>query len=134
MSARDQLLFDLFTTALEGGIGYWSTCEKYHHSIQEPFSSITGPTPETRTVDDLHGFYAEIIETGDGDDYVPHRIDHTVLNRGYGLACEVVRDVIRWSSGEKPPLVITDDTDWDFDASDADVIVQLGLFGEVVYG
>ena len=27
---RKQFLFDVFVTALEGGIGYWSVAEEYH--------------------------------------------------------------------------------------------------------
>ena len=129
-SERDKLLHYLFTTALEGGIVYWSQCSRYHWMIGPPAHDVERPSEE-----DWRGFYAEIVEVGDGDDEEPHRIDRSVVSRGLRLAAmEPWRNKIRWSSGEKPPLVVTDDTDWDFDAGDADMIVQLGLFGEVVYG
>lgn len=114
-TGRDQLYLDLFTTALEGGIGYWSVCSAYHWSNQG--------------TDDFKGFYAVVK-----DDEAERMIDRAVIAKGYRLAVSADwRDRLRWSS-EKPPLVVTEDTDWDYDAGDADIIVQLGLFGKVVYG
>ncbi len=115
MSAYDNLLHALFTTALEGGIGYWSECEKYH------WSTDGGDT------EDLRGFYAIIVEAGDGDGDVKRLINRQVMAHGYKLATGEWRDRVQWSSGENPPRVVTDETDWDFDAGDADIIVQLGL-------
>lgn len=127
-TAYDQLMLDLFTTALEGGIGYWSECSAYHWMIGPPSDDVTRPS-----VSDFNDFYADIIEyEPDGDGR--HRIDRRTMRRGYDLARGDWRDKIRWSSGEPPPWVVHDDTDWDFDAGDADCIVQLGLFGQVVYG
>jgi hypothetical protein len=119
-SALDQLLLDLFNTALEGGINYWSVCNVYHWCVDG--------NPE---VEDVRGFYAEIIEDEDG---TAHRIDREVMAKGYRLATTDWKHRISWSSGEDPKLVVGPETDWDFDADDADAIVQLGLFGEVVYG
>lgn len=125
-SALDQLLLDLFTTALEGGINYWSHCSSYHWSHSGDDLTLG------HGLEDYKGFYAIIIE--DEDD-TEHRIDRSIVARGYRLATDTpMRSSIAWSSGEKPPLVVGPDTDWDFDADDADCIVQLGLFGEVVYG
>jgi hypothetical protein len=117
-SVRDRLFLYLFTTALEGGIGYWSAASSYHW--QNPDGS-----------DDVLGFYAD-IESND-DDFEPVRINRGVIQRGYNLAATEWGTKLCWST-EPPPLVITADTDWDFDAGDADMIVQLGLFGDVVYG
>jgi hypothetical protein len=110
--------FDIFVTALEGGIGYWSEAESYHIWL-----------PDTDE-EDTTGFYADIIDV---EDDVKYHIDIKVLRKGYGLAASTFRNKIAWST-TPPPLVWTKDTDWDFDAGDADCIVQLGLFGEVVYG
>lgn len=118
-----QWLHMIFTTALEGGINYWSECERYHWSVNDD-----GQT------DDLDGFFADIIEIGDGDLRYPLRIDRTTIARGYYLAARTVwQTKIYWSS-ERPPFILGPETDWDFDAADADVIVQLGLFEEVIYG
>lgn len=119
-SARDQLFHGLFTTALEGGIGYWSECEDYRWSIGD------GET------EDYQNFLAVIMDTVDEEEH-GYFIDRRVIARGYKLAATEFRDKIAWST-EPPPLVITDDTDWDYDSGDADCIVQLGLFGKVIYG
>ncbi len=119
-TARDQLYLDIFTTAMEGGIGYWALARSYHwlHNDGQP-----GVQP----VEDVLGFYADIAECDDGGDTTErHRIDRAVIARGYTLATGEWRNRLPWST-EPPPLVITDDTDWDFDAGDADTIVQLGL-------
>jgi hypothetical protein len=123
-SALSQLFFDLFVTALEGGIGYWSECSEY-----KPFVGDSD-------VENVKDFVAVIINTVEDDERYEggeHRIDRNVVARGYGLATSKWRDQLNWSSS-KPPVVVGPETDWDFDASDADMIVQLGLFGDVVYG
>jgi hypothetical protein len=117
---NDQLYFDLFTTALEGGIGYWSSADSYHWANDDDS-------------EDVIGFYAVIVDR-EADDGKPLRLDRDVMARGYRLATSSEwRNRIGWSC-DKPPVVITADTDWDYDAGDADVIAQLGLFGDVIYG
>lgn len=68
---RGEMLCDLFTTALEGGIGYWSSASAYHWSNDDG-------TP------DLDGFYAEIEDDeADGKEhrdcivYVVHAFEPT---------------------------------------------------------
>lgn len=112
--ARDQLLLDLFTTAIEGGINYWAEVESYHYLKDGK--------------DDVLGFHAVIDEIEAGCRYT---VDRSVIDMGLRRARRTPG--IHFST-EPPPVVVTDDTDWDFDAGDADMIVQLGLFGEVVYG
>lgn len=109
-SAREQMLHDLLITAIEGGISYWAYVTSY----------------------DAAQGHATIIEAEEEDEGA-RAVDHKVMAKGYRLATTEWRDRIAWSTS-KPPLVITSDTDWDYDAGDADVILQLGLFGEVVYG
>ena len=112
-----QTLHDLFVTALEGGIGYWSVCTEYYWSLDGE--------------DDLDGFYADIEET-ETDEPATHRIDAACILRGLqffaqgGQGYRHVHSVAR--------AVLFGDEDVDYDADDADAIVQAGLFGEVVYG
>jgi hypothetical protein len=112
-----QTLFYLFVTALEGGIGYWSVCDQYHWCAEGG-------------EDDLDGFYATVEETEE-DAPVTHRIDAACILRGLqffaqpGNGYKHVRQVAR-------AVLMGDDAD--YDAGDADCIVQAGLFGEVVYG
>ncbi len=106
-----------FCTALEGGIGYWSLAENYYWLDDE-----TDSPDET-------GFYSDIIELGDDYDEKTgpkHHIDMGVMLRGFTLFAEKYPHWL-WREGGVE--------DWDgLDATAADVIVQLGLFGEVVYG
>ena len=113
-------LHGVFVTALEGGIGYWSVCTTYHWSL---------PDGE----DDVEGFYADVEETEtDEDDAPTHRIDAACILRGLqffaqpGQGYRRVRSVAR--------AVLMGDENVDYDAGDADCIVQAGLFGEVIYG
>ena len=123
-SALDQLLLDLFTTAIEGGISYWAGTAVYHWSNEDG-------------TEDHQGFYALISyeavqDDTDGSD--TRRVDRSVMAKGYRLATTTWPNKLNWSSGDRPPLVVGPDTDWDFDADDADMILQLGLFDAVVYG
>lgn len=126
VSPTDQRMWDLFTCAVEGGINYWAEVEEYHLWL-----------PKTDHEPDYKGFYAEIVDQADDDK--PHRITRDVIVRGYRLAATKTQTEIHyfWQCNcGKPPLVCTEDSnaEWDFDALDADAIVQLGLFGSVVYG
>lgn len=158
---RKAFLHGIFTTALEGGIGYWSAAEEYHWS-KAGANAVTGPKmPE----DDLDGFYAVIVpnedEWGiwDGDeDTKSLRIDIDVIARGItrfkewmaGEKRNELGGIIdpasdkRWRNTAYAPtnsywkqFLLADRTngdDGDYDADVADAIVQLGLFDEVVYG
>jgi hypothetical protein len=138
ITTRSQMFYDIFTTALEGGIGYWSKCSLYHNSLP------SGGNPHAEghreyMDEDIFGFKAIVHdfaddESADEADWPVHTIDRDVIARGYRLAASAEwRNKLAWSSA-KPPLIITSDTDWDYDAGDADMIVQLGLFNDVVYG
>jgi|LakMenEpi03Aug12_release.lakeMendotaPanAssembly.Ray.scaffolds.fasta_scaffold613860_1 hypothetical protein len=155
--ARKTFLHELFTTALEGGIGYWSQCSEYHWALPD---IATGPA------EDIDGFYAIIhpVEGGWGvfgdpdgtvgdcdEDKQPLRIDLPVIHRGARLMSLYVQGLVD-GKGQPVPLdqikpwredhyhwqyvtaYNTNGKDGDYDADTADMIVQWGLFGEVVYG
>lgn len=155
---RKQFLHYMFTTALEGGIGYWSCAAEYHWSKNEP-GVASGPE-QKRLEEDLDGFYA-ILESSDDDWGVQEafvsetgevqaitetqslRVDIAVIERGWNL---FVDKVIAATKSEDPKADfsrpyfrqaivqwLTDMEDGDSDADVADLVVQLGLFGEVVY-
>jgi hypothetical protein len=129
---RKQFLADIFTTALEGGISYWSSCSTYHWSKGDGSS-------------DLDGFYAAITDEEDGTDY---RIDRQVIQRGVGLFVRYCNGEINSNGGPGDGQRLPSDHYWrqflaanrtngddgDYDADVADNIVQFGLFGKVVYG
>jgi hypothetical protein len=116
---RDQALADVFTTALEGGIGYWSQCSRYAWSVD---GTLEGQARD---------FVAVITETEDEDQPV-HIIDRTVIARGIRKAYEHGN----WADYHATALRMLnfgryDEADYDSDT--ADLIVQFGLFGEQVY-
>ncbi len=113
MTTSDTLLQDVFTTALEGGIGYWSEAETYHWSDEDPAS-----------------FYSDIVDVE--DDYAEYHIDIHTIRRGIAYLLEHLP-----ASDYQRLAVLGIAQEWedvDFDADTADFIVQAGLFGEVVYG
>lgn len=117
---HDQLIHDIFVTAIEGGVNYWASVSNYKWSTGD------GST------EDLEGFSC-ILHDEEDEDAEPYAIDRAVIRRGYRLAASKEwRNRIRWSS-ENPPLIVDEDG-WDVDAGDADNILQLGIFGEIVYG
>ena len=129
-----QRLFDLFVTALEGGIGYWSVCKTYHWTKQ--------PGAEKLPVDkaqDLYGFYAVVVETdpSEGDTPKTHRIDAAVLSLGLRRLREgkVTFGNAPWDAVVQRNLWHQcHDEDGNYDAGDADIVVQAGLFGDIIFG
>lgn len=150
------MLHYVFTTALEGGIGYWSVPTEYRWSKAGP--GMEG-RPDTN-IEDLDGFYA-IIESNEDDWGVSEafiaeqgqfqpitetqslRIDIDVIERGMNLFVDKVIEATK-SEDPKAPFSnkylrqmvvqwLTDVEDGDSDVDGCDLVVQLGLFGEVVY-
>ena len=85
---RDQALNDVFTTALEGGIGYWSTCSVYRWGV-----TVAGRLEQARD------FVAVVqdVEDEDGTRYISIRAARTRLapwKIGHHLATR--RQVIQW--------------------------------------
>jgi len=123
--ARKELLHDIFVTALEGGIGYWSVAKSYRWSKG-------AATIERKLEADLDNFKAVIVSS-EGDWPGEKVIDAAVIARGMNkimsgaLSGNKTLTKKVWKSIEDPENA-------DFDALDADAIVQIGLFGELVYG
>lgn len=120
--ALDQLLHDTFTTAIEGGINHWARTHTYHRTIDE-----LGVT------DDLAGFYAVVADDEDDNPATEHRIDRGTIWRGLQLIA-YTDDKVALRYVAKARTAIDRPADADIDADDADVIVQAGLFGKVVFG
>jgi hypothetical protein len=106
---------DMFTTAMEGGIGYWSECSEYRWDREE--------------------FYAVIVDICDEDDNGKrpvYTIDREVIERGMKMLVEGGHNV--YVADYVIESILSLGEDGDYDAGDADNVVQLGLFGKVVYG
>ncbi|UOW92936.1 hypothetical protein SEA_LEOPARD_59 [Mycobacterium phage Leopard] len=151
---RKSFLHGVFVTAMEGGIGYWSVAEEYHWSLDGGMTGVRVPD------DDIDGFYA-VLESAEDDWGVKEafvaetgevqpitetqslRLDIAVIERGVNL---LVDKVIAATKSEDPSAPfsrtylrqfvqawLSDGDDGDYDADVADMVAQLGLFGEVVY-
>ena len=130
---RDQLFFDLFITAIEGGINYWGGVAKYKWQTADG-------------ADDILGFNAVVVDLEDDTEYV---VDRAVIAKGFNKIAKAkgpfydpngantqCADVKYLGPGLAKAVreAAFDPDEADFDAGDADTILQVGLFGEVVYG
>lgn len=130
-------LHDIFTTAIEGGINYWCRVARYHWSVDDKGDERD------------YAFFAEVLdsededEDDDGDDGIlatpspRRRIDAEVILRGLVAYASMPPTERRFPLREKAIRLlmggeVADAVD--YDAEDADCIVQMGLFGQLVYG
>jgi hypothetical protein len=118
---RDQALLDVFTTALEGGIGYWSVCSRYRWWV--------GPDAD---LDKQAKDFIAVIEETEADEPTTHVIDRTVIARGIRRAHD--HGYSGYHGAALRMLQFGRYEELDYDADTADIIVQWGLFNEHVYG
>jgi hypothetical protein len=124
----DDLLWTVFVVALEGGIGYWAASSSYQIWL-----------PDHKTPDH-EGFYSDIVDTDGDDAFEPTRIDRSTLVRAFErMAAGPVeympdKQRYRFLAALHARLAGDGRTDFDFDAGDADNIIQVGALGSVVFG
>lgn len=127
---RDQMLINVFCTAIEGGINYWAEVLEYHWCDKDGS-------------EDLKGFYARIVIREDDEESEPAKeycIDASTIEAGID---RLIHGTVTWDGqamrgthlyklacGLNGPLC----EEVDYDADDADNIVQAGLFNDIVYG
>lgn len=131
----DQMLWDTFVTALEGGIGYFAACEDYRCFKDD------------NKTENLEGFYADIYDAdypkGDADaEFPPTRIDRALMVKAFERVA--TGPVEGWHESYRGKFLVMlqarlcgmDDNavDIDYDAYDASGLVQVGLLGKVVFG
>ncbi len=119
VKVKESLLADILCIALEGGIGYWSTAEVYFYSETDPA--------------DTHA----IIHEHENDGSMRVETMRITTNTIYaGICILLVDDTVCNDSIRRRIMMSLIDEDYatDIDADDADCIVQLGLFGRIVYG
>lgn len=113
---KKQFALDVMVTAVEGGIGYWSACTAYHWEKDDK--------------EDLDGFYADIEDDGEDEEF-KFRIDAESVWKGIETLYKQ-----EGYEGVKKTLshAIVDHDAGMIDAEIADCIIQAAVFGEVVYG
>lgn len=112
-AAREQFIQDLFVTAIEGGIDSWANFQSIN-KIDKP--------------DDIIGWWYESVHIidDDGDSYI---IDKNTIIKGINM-------IMKCNAERDRQLILANRTngyEGDFDALDADKIVQFGLFSTLVY-
>jgi hypothetical protein len=111
-SERAQFLDDVLITALEGGIGYWALALRYN-----PDSPATA-----------------IIRDVDEYDSGQWAITRVVIRNGLNALTHSQNVIKAGPRQDRIKLANLANDAGIIDAGDADVIVQAGLFGEIVYG
>lgn len=112
----DQEFVDgVMCSALEGGIGYWACIKEVDRTKAEPFEYLSDGVSRGAVI------HFRDVE-GEEDD----------SNWKFGLD-EFVKGFTKYIKGEGHGLEPYTDPG-DIDANHADVIIQLGLFGNVVFG
>lgn len=132
---RDEAYFDIFITALEGGINYWAACNEYRWMLQG-----ADPTQPFDDIQDVTGFRAVIFDHEDGDKDTATGDDLKVIDRA--AIARGVSKYVEWAKDHTQPYlkraaIDLRDGNWDdldVDATIADCIVQFAIFGEVVFG
>lgn len=127
VSDRDKAYFDVFVTAIEGGINYWAITKGYHWRYDDEDTT------------DYDGYYAIISDEDEPFDGEPQewRITRATIAKGVTLFYEYAIERDNVGSYQTMAAIALKKGKWDdldFDADTADVIVQLALFGEVVFG
>jgi hypothetical protein len=128
---RESFLADIVTTAVEGGINYWARVSGYRwHS---PDMADGGGSAEPSPAGGGNA-YCTVHEMGDEEEPIA---EHKLTIDTIAHAFTVARDPdVKINPGYRAKLIELSlgGDDVDYDAGDADNLVQLGLFGELVYG
>jgi hypothetical protein len=116
---RTEYLADIIIGAVEGGIGYWSATSAYRHS-GDPANTLA----VVHEYDDASDTY-----TADRHEITPDTIAH-------GITCIRRGDLRNLSDGRRTAILAADrhNDAGDLDSDLCDCIVQVALFGDVVYG
>jgi hypothetical protein len=117
----EEMMGDIMCTALEGGIGYWCAAD-----------DIVRKEREGGHFFDYASFMATPAE--EDDEFLPQVVTYATIAQGVQriLACDPkphVNSTIYAAVGS-----ITQGDAGGIDADAADAIIQVGLFGELVYG
>lgn len=105
---------DIAITAAEGGIGYWSIIDEYNWKRWDGVNTLP---------DDFVFYTLREIDNPDGVD-----ITVALIRRGW------LRLLERWEKRSLNPFGFDPRDSGTWDTNVCDIIVQLGLFDEVVYG
>jgi hypothetical protein len=148
---RQGFLHDVFVTGLEGGIGYWSVATRYRHSDVATFQAVLLPNGESTTEAGVPAW--GVWDDTDPRETAPLAVDADVIARGLGLYRQWAAGRIDYCGNPIAPedraggnrrsndvfkqVLLADRTNYregDIDSTDADTIIQFGVFGQAVFG
>lgn len=122
MDPNQQILHDTLCTAIEGGIDYWAEINFTEKQMSED--------PETK--DDWYYISASIYET---DGALEHLVTADTIKLGIDRIVSDANPVhSRYSEACREAMRDPENSGVWIDADVADIIVQVGLFGEARYG
>jgi len=125
---RAEFLADMITTAVEGGIGYWSTVSEYGWYCPQLGDGTTAPGPGGTAT--AHAtIHDDDAEEGIhiGLDEIDRALRRLAVEPVEGIGKHQRRSITR-------AYIANDHTETDLDADDADAVVQVACLGSVVYG
>lgn len=114
----DKEVVSIYTTALEGGIGYWAIADEYkwQYLYEDWENDIVHPLEPDQVL--------VVLSDTEDDHFKDEQLTPAKIRAGVKLLIEKYPHMYQ----------ILDDNEFHVDADGADVVVQLGLFGEIVYG
>lgn len=117
LELSDKEVVNIYTTALEGGIGYWAIADEYkwQYLYEDWENDIVHPLEPDQVL--------VVLSDTEDNDFKDEQLTPAKIRAGVKLLIE-----------KYPHLYQILDSEFHVDANGADAIVQLGLFGEIVYG
>jgi hypothetical protein len=126
---RERFLADIITTAVEGGIGYWSQVSSYRW-WSDLIGGSGGATKTSDTSADVHPLLDD--ESGYRDEGVHVGIEEVARALAV-LRSDAVIAVHPTTRGRILEADRANDAG-DLDSNDADIVVQVAVLGDVIYG
>lgn len=124
LTVPEQVLKDILTTAVEGGSHYWLMADSIERDDDLNVTRITNPRDaETGTLFDSGMFKPSFNPDAD--------ITPQIIFNGLEL---LAQGALPGRPDLHAKLFDVPRGDADFDAADVDVILQLGYFGETIFG
>jgi hypothetical protein len=114
----DKEVVSIFTTAMEGGIGYWAIADEYK------WMYLYNDDTYTETISLGDDMVLAVLSDTEDDHFKDEKLTPAKIRAGVKLLIEKYPHMYQ----------IIDDNEFHVDADGADAVVQLGLFGELVYG
>lgn len=141
---EDEFLSDIIVTAVEGGIGYWSQTEQYQYvdcdneDGHDPLHVVVGEPRSTHTYNpNCYQTRATIIDAVATAELEPSGCFEVKYDITLDKIAEAIQKIAQWEAeglGWKQTMDAVRIGDAGMiDAGDADNIVQVACFGDVVY-